>query len=167
MSRWYVAHTHPKLERTALDNLKRQGFLAYLPRYPKTRRHARRTEKIAAPLFPGYLFISMDVAATRWRAIRSTIGVRHLICQGDAPTPVPDGVVEDIQAREGADGLVAVRDPLPFKAGDAVQIAGGPLREHTGWFECLTDDHRVMVLLTLLGRQIRLPFAQELVRAYA
>lgn len=167
MSRWYVAHTHPKLERTALDNLRRQGFLAYLPRYPKTRRHARRTEKIAAPLFPGYLFISMDIAATRWRAIRSTIGVRHLICQGDAPTPVPDGVVEDIQAREGADGLVAVRDPLPFKAGDAVQIAGGPLREHTGWFECLTDDHRVMVLLTLLGRQIRLPFAQELVRAYA
>ena len=167
MSRWYVANTHPKLEKTALENLKRQGFAAYLPRYLKIRRHARRTEKVAAPLFPGYLFISMDVAATRWRAIRSTIGVRHLVCQGDAPTPVPDGVVEDIQAHENQDGLVAVSDPIPFKKGDPVQIAGGPLREHTGWFDCVSDDHRVMVLLNLLGRQIRLPFAAELVRAYA
>ena len=167
MSRWYVANTHPKLEKTALENLKRQGFAAYLPRYRKVRRHARRVEKIAAPLFPGYLFISMDVAATRWRAIRSTIGVRHLVCQGDAPTPVPEGVVEDIQAHEDQEGLVAVSDPIPFKKGDVVQIADGPLREHTGWFDCVSDDHRIMVLLTLLGRQIRLPFAAELVRAYA
>ena len=109
----------------------------------------------------------MDIAAKLWRAIRSTVGVRHLVCQGDAPTPVPEGVVEDIQAHEDQDGLVAVRDPVPFKKGDVVQIAGGPLREHTGWFDCVSDDHRVMVLLNLLGRQIRLPFAAELVRAYA
>jgi transcriptional antiterminator RfaH len=80
---------------------------------------------------------------------------------------VPDGVVEDIRAHEGADGLVAVSEPVPYKKGDVVRIAGGPLREHTGWFDGVSDDHRVMVLLDLLGRQIRLPFAAELVRAYA
>ena len=92
MERWYVAETHPQSEAKALAHLARQGYAAYLPRYLKSRRHARRTDTVKAPLFPGYLFVFMDVAKTRWRAIRSTIGIRHLICEGEKPLAVPPGV---------------------------------------------------------------------------
>lgn len=167
MNRWYVAQTQARAEATAVRNLERQGFRAYLPRYLKRRRHARKTETVAAPLFPGYLFVSMDVARTRWRAIRSTVGVKSLICTGESPLAVPDGVVEDILARADNQGIVPMREPEPFEAGETVQVTEGPLADQVGWFERCTDDQRVVVLLDLLGRQLRVPLPLGAVRAYA
>jgi transcriptional antiterminator RfaH len=160
MERWYVAETHPQSETRALRHLARQGYAAYLPRYLKRRRHARRTEAVRAPLFPGYLFVCMDVAKTRWRAIRSTIGVRHLICEGEKPVPVPAGVVEDIRAREDEGGLVPVVPPPPFSAGEEVRVTHGAMRGQMGWFQRVADRDRVVILLSMLGRQI--PFVVPL-----
>jgi transcriptional antiterminator RfaH len=78
---WYVAHTHVHAEAKAAINLARQGYSVFLPRYCKRRRHARRIEMIvSAPLFPRYLFVLIDLASQRWRAIESTFGVHHLVC---------------------------------------------------------------------------------------
>lgn len=166
MDRWYVAQTHVRAEETALAQLKRQGFRAYLPRYRKKRRHARRTELVERPLFPGYLFVCLDVARTRWRPIKSTIGIRQLICNGDKPLAVPEGVVEDIRARETDEGLVPVSEPVPYKKGDTVQVTDGPFRDQIGWFERLADKDRVVVLLNLLGRPMRVPLTASSVTAY-
>src|SRR5437762_12539601 len=78
-SRWYVAQTHPHAETKASVHLRRQGFAVYFPRYLKQRRHARRIEKIAAPLFPSYLFVAIDIATQRWLSIDSTFGVTRLV----------------------------------------------------------------------------------------
>src|SRR5664279_3292931 len=72
---WYVAQTHVHAETKATLHLRRQGFDVYLPRYRKQRRHARRVDIVAAPLFPRYLFVSVDLATQRWRSIRSTVGI--------------------------------------------------------------------------------------------
>jgi len=160
MERWYVAETHPQSEARALDHLRRQGYAAYLPRYLKRRRHARRTDTVKAPLFPGYLFVCMDVARTQWRAIRSTLGIRHLICVGEKPVPVPPGVVEEIRANEDAGGLVPVATPEPFQPGEEVRVTSGPMRDQVGWFQRAADRERVVILLSLLGRQM--PFVVPL-----
>lgn len=165
MERWYVAETHPQSEARALEHLARQGYAAYLPRYLKRRRHARRTDTVRAPLFPGYLFVFMDVARTRWRAIRSTIGVRHFICVGEKPLAVPPGVVEDIRAREDEGGLVPVAPPVPFQPGEEVRVTAGALREQVGWFQRVTDRERVVILLSLLGRQVPIVVPLGAVRA--
>ena len=60
--RWYVVQTHPHAEQKASLNLARQGYGVYLPRYLKRRRHARRVETVAAPLFPRYMFVAVDRA---------------------------------------------------------------------------------------------------------
>jgi transcriptional antiterminator RfaH len=160
VERWYVAETQPQSEARALEHLARQGYAAYLPRYGKRRRHARRMETVKAPLFPGYLFVCMDVAKTRWRAIRSTIGIRRLICQGEQPMPVPAGVVEDIQAHEDERGLVPVPETAPFRPGEELRVVEGPLRDQIGWFQRAADRERIVILLSLLGRQV--PFAVPL-----
>ena len=167
MNRWYVAHTHPRSEMKALAHLRRQGFFAYLPQYLKRRRHARRTEAVRAPLFPGYLFVRMDIDRMLWRAIRSTVGIRHLICNGESPVAVPEGVVEDIRAREDETGVVPVREPAPFQPGESVHVTRGVLRDQVGLFECASDEERVVVLLTLLGRQLRVRLPVDAVRAFA
>jgi hypothetical protein len=57
----------------------------YLPRYLKSRRHARRVETVAASLFPGYVFVAIDMLTQRRLSIQSTIGVARLVRDGDRP----------------------------------------------------------------------------------
>src|SRR5882724_10664674 len=103
---WYVVHTRAQGEDRADFNLRRQGFATYLPRYLRARRHARRTETVARPLFPRYLFVALDVARDRWLTVQSTFGVSSLVIVGNDPVPLPAGVVDEIRAREGEQGFV-------------------------------------------------------------
>lgn len=168
MQQWFAVHTRMREEALAQRHLDRQGFEAYLPRYAKRRRHARRIERVAAPLFPRYLFVRMDTDACRWRAIHSTVGVSYLVCHGDSPAPLPDGVIDDIRAREDAAGMVALdAEPPPFEKGQAVRVTGGALADQVGFFDCVSDDERVILLLDLLGRQIKVRVPLASVTAYA
>lgn len=167
MNRWYVAQTHRRDEEKAAWHLRRQEFSVYLPRYLTRRRHARRADWVKAPLFPRYLFIEMDSEHTQWRCINSTFGVSRLVCNGDRPAPVPDGIVEDIVARSDNRGLVRLDRMRPFRQGEKVQIKFGPLTERVGLFECLTDEDRVVLLLDMLGRQVRIKLPLETVAPYA
>ncbi len=154
-SRWYVVHTQPNREARADLNLRRQGFSTYLPRYVRRRRHARRHEMVARPLFPRYLFVALDPARDRWRAIHSTFGVNHLVLAGEEPLPVPDGVVDEIRARENGDGFVKLGLPAGIGPGSQVRLIDGVFADATGVLERIADDRRVAILLELLGREVR------------
>ena len=158
---WYVVQTQPNAENKALAHLERQGFEAYLPRYRKTRRHARRTEIIAAPLFSRYMFVSIDVASQRWRSLRSTVGVSRLVCNGDAPAPVPCGIVEALRLREGDDGLIDIGRGPQFSRGDKICVRDGAFGDCFGIFDGATDSERVLILLDLMGRKVRVALHGE------
>ena len=165
--RWYVVQTHARAEETALRNLTQQGFSAFLPQYKKRRRHARRTDYVRAALFPRYLFVSMDIAHARWRAVTSTIGVTHLICHGDRPAPVPPTIIDELRARMDENGFVSVEPKAPFQPGEVIRVTGGALADSHGLFQCLTDEDRVIVLLDLMGRQLKVKLPLEAVAAIA
>jgi transcriptional antiterminator RfaH len=152
---WYVVHTQPHKEAHADLHLRRQGFTTYLPRYLRSRRHARKTETVARPLFPRYLFVAIDVACERWRAIHSTIGVSHLLLAGEEPLSVPDRIVEEIRARESDDGYVALGLPSGIGPGSRVRLIDGIFADAKGVLERIADDRRVAILLELLGREVR------------
>jgi transcriptional antiterminator RfaH len=152
--RWYVVHTQVNGEGRADLNLRRQGFATYLPRYARRRRHARRQDVVRRPLFPRYLFVALDLARDRWRAIHSTFGVDRLVLAGEEPLPVPQGVVEEIRAREGGDGLVALGLPAGVGPGSSVRLVDGIFADAKGVIERIADDRRIAILLELLGREV-------------
>ncbi len=153
--RWYVVHTQPNGEARADLNLRRQGFATYLPRYARRRSHARRREVVKRPLFPRYLFVGLDLSLDRWRAIHSTFGVNRLVLAGEQPLPVPDGVIDDIRAREDGEGLVALGLPAGVGPGSRIRLVDGIFAEAKGVLERIADDRRVAILLELLGREVR------------
>lgn len=153
--RWYVVHTQPNREARADLNLRRQGFATYLPRYVRRRRHARRHEMVARPLFPRYLFVALDPARDRWRAVHSTFGVNHLVLAGDEPLAVPGGVVEEIRARENDEGFVKLGLPAGIGPGSQVRLIDGIFADAKGVLERVADERRVAILLQLLGREVR------------
>jgi len=80
-SSWYAVKIRQSSERIAVANLERQGFRSFLPVHLKTVRHARQFRTVRAPLFPGYLFVFLDLARDRWRAVNGTLR-RHVSGDG-------------------------------------------------------------------------------------
>ena len=154
MNRWYAVNTQPHQEARADENLRRQGFYSWLPRFRRLRRHARRTDHVLAPLFPGYLFVRLDPEIERWRSINGTFGVVRLLCNGDTPLAVPDGLVEEIMQRRDGSGTV-VLPPRRISVGEAVRIAVGPFADLEGLFQEMSGRDRVVLLFNLLGRKVR------------
>jgi len=164
-SSWHVVQVHPRAEAKAQIHLDRQGFVTYLPRYLKRRRHARRTETVPAPLYPSYLFVAFNRAIHRWRSIYSTVGVARLVCNGEVPAAIDNSIIDGLKNRENADGFIQLGRRLQFAAGDKVRVREGVFCDCLGLFESMGDRERVAILLELLGRKVRVVLDEEFVVA--
>lgn len=165
LTRWYVVQTQANAENKAVAHLARQGFATYLPRYLKRRRHARRVDVVAAPLFPRYLFVAIDLSAQRWRSIYSTVGVSRLVSISDSPAPVPEQVVDLLRGREDEAGFVRLDDRPRFGLGGKVRILEGAFYDCLGIYDGMPDRDRVAILLDLFGRKVRVLLDAEAIAA--
>lgn len=150
---WIVANTHAHKERVAIENLERQYFATYCPMIRTQVRHARKVSTVLRPLFPGYLFVSLDLERDRWRPILSTLGVRSVIRDGDAPSRLDPRIIASLRARE-VDGAI-IRPTSPFQVGQDVKMAGGPFDGLVAKIVALDEKDRVIVLLDLLSRPVK------------
>ena len=157
--RWFVVQTQPHKEIQAEVNLRNQGFQSFLPRIRKTIRHARRSRTGLAPLFPRYLFVSLDLGRERWRSVNGTFGVSRLVSHGAWPAPVPHGLVEEMMALTEQVGAIDLRDTLT--PGESVRFLSGPFAETIGRLVTLDDTGRARVLLELLGSEREISVASE------
>jgi transcriptional antiterminator RfaH len=164
-ARWYVVQTQVNGEAKAAQNLLRQGFEIYLTRYLKRRRHARKVDFAAKPLFPRYLFAAIDLATQRWRSIQSTQGVSRLVCNGEGPAAVPNGLLGALKAREDDRGFVRMEAKPAFAPGDKVRVLAGAFMDNAGLFDGMEDHDRVAILLDMLGRKVRVHLDVDLVAA--
>lgn len=151
--RWYVVRTQPRKERLAQQQLERQGFSTFLPFAPLTTT-TRRNKAVAVkqPLFSGYLFVQMDVARQRWRAVNSTVGVLYLVQFGDRPSPMPVGATEVLLQQTDEGGFFSFDAGL--SPGDQVRIVGGPMNDFIGELQRKDGAGRSLVLLELMNRKV-------------
>lgn len=153
---WVAVATHPNAEGQAVRNLERQGYECYCPRTRVLRRHARRSETVERPFFPGYLFVRLDLGRDRWRPIMHSRGVRAIVRFGEEPGVVPEGVVESLMAREAGEGL----DPPPaserLEVGQEVSLHGTPFDDFVCTVQSLDARDRVCVLLDLMQKTVRM-----------
>lgn len=158
MNKWFLAQTQPGKETLAESHLQRQKFQVFLPLYRKTITHARRTQEVLRPLFPGYIFVSLDLEKDQWRSINGTRGVSHLLTQDDhKPLFVPNEVVETLQKEQEEEGSIALGSLAnAFKSGDTIRITEGAFVEHMGTIESLSDKDRVQLLLHFMNRPLTL-----------
>jgi transcription elongation factor/antiterminator RfaH len=157
--RWYVVYTLPHRERQAKMQLEHQGFRAFLPRQRKTIRHARKLLTVSTPFFPRYLFVALDLARDRWRSVNGTFGVAGLIMAGEAPVPVPSGIVDELIMASSDGGHLRLGDSLGL--GQPVRVLTGPFAALIGHVARLDGAERVLVLLQLLGGTVPVQIPRE------
>lgn len=154
---WFLVNTAAKGERLAKAHLSRQGITVYLPM--RASKSKRTDVAKSTPLFPGYLFVQVELAAPRWSDICTTQGVAGLVkLAGGGVARVPDREVTRLRDRE-LFGLVSLEDRKAsvqasgLKSGERVRIKGGVWAGLDAVFDRdLTDLGRVKVLMDMLGR---------------
>jgi transcriptional antiterminator RfaH len=104
------------------------------------------------PLFPGYIFLVIDLSKQRWRSVNGTFGVASLIMGAEQPIPVPTGVVEALVASRENHGAVHLDDSL--EVGQQVRIVSGPFAETLCRLAHLDDRGRVRVLVEIMGMEV-------------
>ena len=164
MKAWYAVYCQARMEAWAQSNLWERGLEVYLPRYRKRRRHARKVDVVAVPLFPGYLFVEADLGAGDRRRIASAPGVRSLVAFGNRPAPVAPAIIAEIRAREDASGFILLSPVEGLKPGDRVAMQHDAFDEVLGLVEGIGDNERVIILLDLLGRQVRVHAPAEAIQ---
>ncbi len=157
MKHWYAVQTKPRQEAVAEANLQRQGFETYLPMLRRRKLRAGKWVQAVEPLFPRYLFIRADAREKSLAPVRSTTGVAALVRFGPLLRPVPDEVVNYLYQLEDPATHLREDDSWPHQPGDAVEVLEGPFAGLTGVFEMPLGEDRAMLLITLLGRDNRIP----------
>ncbi len=154
---WYAIRTKPNQEPLARLHCENQGFAVYLPLLRTVRRHARRTDEVLRPVFPGYLFLHLATDQRNWPAIAATRGVLGPVCFGEHYVPVPDWVIAALRSRENEQGLISpgefVKEKLVAGCRVEVMLDGGGVAE--GIFCAVRRKDNIEILLEILRRQVR------------
>lgn len=149
---WYCVGFVRNKETLAIQNLERQRYRVYCPRFEKTVSHARTTKRKLAVLFPGYLFVQLDIESQRWRPIDGTVGVTQIVKVAGSPARVDPGFMDKLHAASGADSVVAFGDAL--EVGDQVRVIGGAMDNQIASLCRMVDHERMVVLMAMLGRTV-------------
>ena len=149
---WLCVMCKAQQENTAEDNLKRQGFTVYLPTAPNKSRKRGRVTKTIKAMFPGYLFIEVDLQHQDLSVIRSTLGCVALLRQGLQPAVVPKQVMASIVEAEAVlQGQF--KTDQGFTSGARYELLEQGFQGHTATFLALEGRERARVLVTLLNSQ--------------
>ena len=147
---WYAAYTKSHHEKRVADQLTGRSVEHFLPTYRSVRRWKDRKKVLELPLFPGYIFVRMDLQ-NRLR-ILEVPGVVRLIGFNGLPTALRDGEIDTL--RKGLAQTCAIR-PYPYiVAGRRVLIVRGPFQGLEGVLIRQKGNLRVVLSLDLIRRSV-------------
>lgn len=152
---WFILQYKKNAHLKAEKNLNRQGFETFLPLDNYTSRKAVRFINTTQPLFPGYMFVSFDRAASSWNKVNNTYGVSRLITFNS----VPIAVIKDLMDRCDSSGKLLPTKKL--KKGDQVKILRGPFANFIASVETYTTEQRIWILIDLMGRKTKIQTQQK------
>lgn len=150
---WFLVQLKPNAHNVAMANLKRQGVTVFLPRIEAHMKRGKSASTVLTPLFPGYAFAKIDIFSIMLRAVNNTLGVSRVVRFGGAfPTPIPEELIQGIEQRCDADGILRRGDRL--QPNDKVSVLSGPFAEFVGTVESIRPDDRITVLFSMMGRSV-------------
>jgi len=168
---WYVVHTYSGFENKAKlaleDAIRRSGLeerfgevLVPTEKVVEVKDGQKKTT--TRKVFPGYMFVQMDLDNETWHLVRSTPKVTGFIGGGRNPPPIPEDEVRRItnQMEEDDD---KPKPMIQFERGEDIRIVDGPFCSMKGKVdEVNAARSRLRVMVTIFGRTtpVELDFTQ-------
>jgi len=163
-SGWYVVYTKPRQEARALENLRNQGIVSFLPTLMAERLHVGRRMVCPEALFPRYLFVRLEAGRSNWSAIRSTRGVVRLVEFGGVAARISSALMDALSEKPAQQKVL-------FETGERLNVVEGPFvglrAELLSLYEAPDGEARVMVLMDILTRPQKINLPASAVRKAA
>lgn len=154
LEKWYVVHTKPRSEEKVCSQLKGKGLEIFAPKMKVTNERRAARAAVVEPVFPGYVFVRVELNPNSWYGLRWTPGVRRILGVNGAPSPVPDEVIEILKERMEKRGFI--KPKARFHRGDKVRVKDGLFWGLVGVIEeARSGRERVKVLMDILHRSTR------------
>ena len=156
-TKWYVVATKTREEEKARINLERQGYRVFLPKLSLNKRRKGHWQVVTESLFPGYLFVALELGEDNPAPIRSTVGCIGLVRFDHVYTPVPTELLKSLQSIESETNDIEA----PFKPGDKVRFVSGPFAGIEAVFDMARGGDRAQVLMEMLGKVQRITVGND------
>lgn len=164
---WYLAYCKPRSETMALKNLLIQGYEAWLPRIKRLANTTDRMKEglhVMEPMFPRYVLFRPSSAAQSISPARSTLGVSKVVTLGQLPGTLTHPQAVELARMEQEQHSLSGNDVAGFKVGMPVMVREGPFKGLNAVVH-LTAQERVFLLVQLLGKEHKVSFPIQHVRA--
>jgi transcription termination/antitermination protein NusG len=160
--RWYIVHAYSNFENKVAeaikDQAKRQGLDALFDEIvvPTERMiEVRRGRKFETDrkLFPGYVFVKMEMTDAALVMIKNTPKVTGFLGQDNKPRPISDAEA-GVMLNQVKDGFETPKPTVSFEIGEMVRVSAGPFESLNGKVEEVDDERaRLKVAVSIFGRE--------------
>ena len=143
---WYVFYCRSRAEKKAYEELKNEGFNAYLPLVLTERVWSDRIKKVQLPMFSGYIFVKCNKYA-----VSKVVQLQQIVAPvkiGSEYSKIQENVIELIRIVE-KHGLYYSSESCSIKKGDKVEIIAGPLKGFSGY--CIEEAGQSLIVIAIEG----------------
>lgn len=156
-AKWYVIHTYSGYENkvasnlmTTAENRNMQDLIheIRIPTETVIEIKDNKKSEVERKLFPGYVFVKMEMTSESWYIVRNTRGCTGFVgSESKQPVPLTDAEVE-------AMGIEVKSVEVNYKAGDRVNIIDGPFEGYIGSVvDVDVEKNSVQIMISIFGRE--------------
>ena len=160
--RWYVVHAYSGMEksvqRALTERIERAGMQdkfgqILVPSEEVVEVKNGQKAVSERRLFPGYVFVEMEMTDDTWHLVKNTSKVTGFIGgKSNKPTPIAPHEVEKIM-QQVQDGVEKPRPKVLYEIGEVIRIKDGPFTDFNGNVEEVNyEKSKVRVTVTIFGR---------------
>lgn len=157
---WYVVHTYSGYEENVKKSLEQRIesmdmedriFSVLIPTEKKIKIKSGKRNVVIEKIFPGYVFVEMELTDESWYVVRNTPNVTGFIGSGVTPTPVSKEEIDLLMKKMGVE---APKYTVNFEVGEMVKISDGPFKDFEGNISSIdTEKGKIKVLVSVFGRE--------------
>lgn len=168
---WYVVNSFSGYEKRVMKFLQGQLSRKYpdrigevlIPVQEITSNVRGRKTSRKKKLYPGYVFVQLDLSPEMIMDIRSMSNVSGFppMNQGK-PVPLTDDEINRLKGQADGSGKTKIVR-VPYSVGQTVRVIEGPFNNFTGVVESINPERgRVRVIFTIFGRKapVEIDFSQ-------
>jgi transcription antitermination factor NusG len=149
---WYAIRTRSNFEKRIAGELGEKGLEPYLPAYEETRQWKDRKQKIAVPLFAGYLFARFLASPEERLRVLKTAGVVRILGHDGRIEPIPEEQIEAVRTVLNS-RVVCFAQPL-LREGVRVRVVRGALEGLEGAMVRRKKQARLVISIPLLNQSV-------------
>lgn len=156
---WYIVHVFSgyenKVRNSIEQRIKEEGLQHIIHKVlipeedvieVKNNKRVEKTKK----MFPGYVFVNMELDNRAWDVIRRINGVARFV-GSDMPEPIPENEVLRVLRQTGEK---VKKVEIDFEVEEVVKVISGPFRGYVGEIrEINPEKGKVKVMILIFGRE--------------